>query len=191
MLFQPEKILISLPSNLGRDRCEELGIDGLVRQEITLREGQANDMLHAIRVHLADKAMLFRTTVRPARSQATTTRAWSQVHSVECIINLNSTIYKKCHAQLSKLGADQLLEKYPELLKSDLKTTSAVADPNTQGQRNSTLPWFWSLDVQGDSVSNDWMNKCEWYSLGHPSCGIQLTSPGNQFTECIGFGPRL
>ncbi len=28
-----------------------LGIGGLVRQEITLREGQANDMLHAIRVH--------------------------------------------------------------------------------------------------------------------------------------------
>ncbi|KAG2345169.1 hypothetical protein BDR05DRAFT_881134, partial [Suillus weaverae] len=27
------------------------------------------------------------------------------------------------------------------------------------GQRNSTLPWFWSLDVQGDSVSNDWMNE--------------------------------
>ncbi|KAG2343157.1 hypothetical protein BDR05DRAFT_884626, partial [Suillus weaverae] len=27
------------------------------------------------------------------------------------------------------------------------------------GQRNSTLPWFWSLDVQGDLVSNDWMNE--------------------------------
>ncbi|KAG1837170.1 hypothetical protein DFJ58DRAFT_669107, partial [Suillus subalutaceus] len=27
------------------------------------------------------------------------------------------------------------------------------------GQRNSTLPWFWSLDVRGDSVSNDWMNE--------------------------------
>lgn len=178
VLFQPERILIPLPSNLGRDRCEVLGIGGLVRQEITLREGQANDMLHAIRVHLADKAVLFRTTVRPARSQATTTRAWSQVHSVERIINLNSTIYKKCRTQLSKLGADQLLEKYRELQKSDLKATSAVADPNARGQRNSTLPWFWSLDVQGDSVSNDWMNECELYSLGHRSRGIRLTSPG-------------
>ncbi|KAG2745656.1 hypothetical protein P692DRAFT_20741228, partial [Suillus brevipes Sb2] len=120
---------------------------------------QANDMLHAIRVHLADKAVLFRTTVRPARSQVTTTRAWSQVHSVERIINLNSTIYKKCRTQLSKLGAEHLLEKYRELEKSDLKATSAVADPNARGQRNSTLPWFWSLDVQGDSVSNDWMNE--------------------------------
>jgi hypothetical protein len=178
VLFRPERVLIPLPSNLGLDRCELLGIGGLIRQEITLREGQANDMLHAIRVHLADKAVLFRTTVRPARSQVTTTRAWSQVHSVERIINLNSTIYKKCRTQLSKLGAEHLLEKYRELEKSDLKATSAVTDPNARGQRNSTLPWFWSLDVQGDSVSNDWMNECEWYSPVPHLCGIRLTPPG-------------
>ncbi|KAG0692922.1 hypothetical protein DFH29DRAFT_816956 [Suillus ampliporus] len=68
-------------------------------------------------------------------------------------------IYKKCRAQLSNLGADQLLEKYRVLEKSDLKATSTVADPNARGQRNSTLPWFWSLDVRGDPVSNDWMNE--------------------------------
>ncbi|KAG0691964.1 hypothetical protein DFH29DRAFT_883337 [Suillus ampliporus] len=158
-LFRPEMVVIPLPSNLGIYRCEELGAARLVRQETTLREGQANDMLHAIRVHLADKAVLFRTTVRPAKSQARTTRAWAQVHSVEQVINLNSMIYKKCRAQLSNLGADQLLEKYWVLEKSDLKATSAVADPNARGQRNSTLPWFWSLDIQGDSVSNDWMNE--------------------------------
>ncbi|KAG1840759.1 hypothetical protein F4604DRAFT_1690673 [Suillus subluteus] len=73
VLFRPEIAVIPLPSNLGLERCEELGIVGLVRKEITLREGQANDMLHAIRVHLADKAVLFRTTVRPAKSQATST----------------------------------------------------------------------------------------------------------------------
>ncbi|KAG2341410.1 hypothetical protein BDR05DRAFT_949739 [Suillus weaverae] len=150
VLFQPERVVIPLPSNLGAERCEALGIGDLVRQEITLREGQANDMLHAIRVHLANEAVLFRTTVRLAKSQATTTRAWLQVHSVEWVINLNSTIYKKCRAQLLNLGADKLLEKYRELHKSNLKATSA---------RNSTLPWFWSLDVQGDLVSNDWMNE--------------------------------
>ncbi|KAG0692326.1 hypothetical protein DFH29DRAFT_882655 [Suillus ampliporus] len=158
-LFRPEMVVIPLPSNLGIYRCEELGAARLVRQETTLREGQANDMLHAIRVHLADKAVLFRTTIRPAKSQARTTRAWAQVHSVEWVINLNSMIYKKCRAQLSNLGADQLLERYRVLEKSDLKATSAVADPNARGQRNSTLLWFWSLDVQGDSVSNNWMNE--------------------------------
>jgi hypothetical protein len=131
VLFQPEHVLIPLPPNLGMVRCELLGIGGLMRQEITLREGQANDMLHAIRVHLADKAVLFITTIRLARSQVTTTRAWSQVHLVERIINLNSTIYKKCCMQLSKLQAEHL-EKYRELEKSDLKATSAVAIPTPE-----------------------------------------------------------
>ncbi|KAG2057282.1 hypothetical protein BDR06DRAFT_847496, partial [Suillus hirtellus] len=49
--------------------------------------------------------------------------------------------------------------KYLRMEKSHLKASAAVADPNTQGQRNSTLPWFWSLDVQCDSISNNWMNE--------------------------------
>ncbi|KAG1898524.1 uncharacterized protein F5891DRAFT_955534, partial [Suillus fuscotomentosus] len=49
--------------------------------------------------------------------------------------------------------------KYLRMEKCHLKTTAAMADPNAWGQRNATLPWFWSLDVQGDSVSSDWMNE--------------------------------
>ncbi|KAG2047807.1 hypothetical protein BDR06DRAFT_976453 [Suillus hirtellus] len=161
-LFRPELVVIPLPSNLGPDRCEELGVAALIRQEITLQEGQANDILHIIRVHLADKAVLFQTTVWPAKSQVHTTRAWAQVHLFEQVINLNSMIYKKCRSQLSHLGADHLLVKYQELLNSHLKATLAVADPNAQGQRDSTLPWFWLLDVQGDSTSNDWLSEFYW-----------------------------
>ncbi|KAG2085106.1 uncharacterized protein F5147DRAFT_589220 [Suillus discolor] len=68
-------------------------------------------------------------------------------------------IYSKCWAQLGNLQAHILLEKYLRMEKSHLKASAAVADLNAQGQRNSTLPWFWSLDVQGDSISNDWMNE--------------------------------
>ncbi|KAG2095275.1 uncharacterized protein F5147DRAFT_747748 [Suillus discolor] len=161
MVFRPENVMIPLPSNIGIHRCTELGVGHLVGQEIALREGQANDTLQAIRVLLADKAVLFRTTVRPAKSQAKVTRAWTQVHSVERVIRLQTMIYSKCQAQLSNLQAHALLEKYLRMEKSHLKASAAVADPNARGQRNSTLPWFWSLDVQGDSISNDWMNECE------------------------------
>ncbi|KAG2139258.1 hypothetical protein DEU56DRAFT_755571 [Suillus clintonianus] len=136
--FNPETVVIPLPSNIGVERCAEWGVADLVLQEISLREGQANDALHAIRVNLADKAVLFRTTVRSAKSQARSTRAW---------------------AQLISLGADDLLTKYRPLQKEDLKATTVVADPNARGQRNSTLAWFWSIDVEGDSTSNDWMDE--------------------------------
>ncbi|KAG1722233.1 hypothetical protein EDB19DRAFT_1645906, partial [Suillus lakei] len=49
--------------------------------------------------------------------------------------------------------------KYPHLKKEDLKASSAVADPNARGQRDTTLSWFWFLDVQGDTYGNDWMTE--------------------------------
>ncbi|KAG1895091.1 uncharacterized protein F5891DRAFT_1194606 [Suillus fuscotomentosus] len=138
--FYPEKIVIPLPSNIGVARCGELGVEHLIGQEIALQEGQANDALQAIRMHLADKAVLFHTAVCPAKSQAKSTRAWTQVHSVKQVIRLNTMIYMKCRAQLGNLEAHGLLNKYLRMEKSHLKTTAAMADPNAR-------------------VSSDWMNE--------------------------------
>ncbi|KAG2049430.1 hypothetical protein BDR06DRAFT_984372 [Suillus hirtellus] len=139
-LFYPEKTVIPLPSNFSIARCAELGVEHLIGQEIALREGQANNALQAIRMHLADKAVLFRTAVHPAKSQAKSMRAWTQVHSVERVIQLNTMIYMKCRAQLGNLDAHGLLKKYLWMEKCHLKTTAAVADLNAWGQRNATLP---------------------------------------------------
>jgi hypothetical protein len=149
-----------LPSYLGAARCESLGIAALVQQEAMLREGQANDALHAIRVGLADKAVIFCKTVRSSNTQSGTTRAWNQVNVVSKVVALNAKKYSVCRTQLSQLGAAELLKKFLPLKKGDLKASSAVADPSAHGQRNSTLPWFWSLNIQGDSSDSDWMTEC-------------------------------
>ncbi|KAG2032020.1 hypothetical protein BDR03DRAFT_985997 [Suillus americanus] len=157
--FTPKTMLIPLPSNIGIEKCAEWGVANLVLQEISLREGRANDLLHAIRVNLADKAVLFHTMVCSAKSQSRSTRAWAQVHSVDRILHLNVHIYSKCRSQLVHLSANALLAKFRPLEKADLKATTVVADPNARGQRNSMLAWFWSINVQGDSSCNDWMNE--------------------------------
>ncbi|KAG2105027.1 uncharacterized protein F5147DRAFT_579550, partial [Suillus discolor] len=161
-LFQPELTIIPLPSNLGMDRCNALDLTHLMTEEAALREGQANDALHAIRVHLVDKAVIFRNTVRSAKSQASSTRAWTQVRSVEAAVNLNARIYSKCLLQLAKLPDHDLRKKYLPLQKEHLKASTAVADPNACGQRDATLAWFWSIDIQGDTSGNDWMTECEY-----------------------------
>ncbi|KAG2113783.1 uncharacterized protein F5147DRAFT_650200 [Suillus discolor] len=102
---------------------------------------QANDALHAIRVHLGDKAVIFRNTIWSAKSQASSTRAWTQ---------------------LAKLPDHDLLKKYLPLKKEHLKASTAVADPNARGQRDTTLAWFWSINVQGDTSRNDWMTEFNW-----------------------------
>ncbi|KAG1844998.1 hypothetical protein F4604DRAFT_1595844, partial [Suillus subluteus] len=158
--FEPEKVVIPMPSNLGAGRCAELGAEDLIHQELVLRQGQANDALHNIRVHLADKAVIFRKTVRMAKSQAMSTRAWALVHSVDRTVSIQASIYSKCWSQLCKLGTDNnLLERYRPFAKEHLKVSTAVADPNARGQRNNTLAWFWSMDVAGDSDGSDWLNE--------------------------------
>jgi hypothetical protein len=168
--FRPEVAMIPLPSYLGAARCEALGIDSLVKQEVVLREGQANDTLHAIRVGLADKAVIFRKTVRSANTQSSTTRAWNQVNQVSKAVALHVKKYAVCRTQLSKLGAAELLTQFLPLQKGDLKASSAVADPSARGQRNSTLPWFWSLNIQGDSSNSDWMTECKLPVMSFAAC---------------------
>ncbi|KAG1889071.1 uncharacterized protein F5891DRAFT_1198771 [Suillus fuscotomentosus] len=120
----PELTVIPLPSNLG----------------MSLREGQANDALHNLRIYLCNKAILFRTTVRQANSQALKTRAWSQTRK-----------------QMMKLepGQDQL-QKYKPLLREQLKISTAVGDPNARGQRNESLAWFWSVEVDLGGPDQSW-----------------------------------
>ncbi|KAG2151259.1 uncharacterized protein EDB93DRAFT_1249453 [Suillus bovinus] len=60
----PELIVIPLSSNLGVDRCRHLMAEDLIPLEISLHEGQANDALHNLHIHLCNKAVLFRTMVR-------------------------------------------------------------------------------------------------------------------------------
>ncbi|KAG1901338.1 uncharacterized protein F5891DRAFT_1187617 [Suillus fuscotomentosus] len=113
----PELTVIPLPSNLG-----------------------ANDALHNLRIYLCNKAILFRTTVRQAKSQALKTRAWSQTRK-----------------QMMKLepGQDQL-QKYKPLLREQLKISTAVGDPNARGQRNESLAWFWSVEVDLRGPDQSW-----------------------------------
>ena len=66
---------LPLPSYIGVPWCHELGLIDLVEQELQLRQGQANDTLHEIRLGLADKAVLFRTEVRHGRNYVGTTHA--------------------------------------------------------------------------------------------------------------------
>lgn len=97
-----------------------------------------------------------------AKSQAMSTRAWAQVHSVDRAVSINASIYSKCWTHLANLSAaDELLERYRPLLKEHLKVITVVADPNARGQRNKTLAWFWSMDVEGDSGNSNWLNEYE------------------------------
>ncbi|KAG2075562.1 hypothetical protein BDR04DRAFT_1005037 [Suillus decipiens] len=55
----PELTIIPLPLNLRVDQCRLCMADNLIPLEMSLHEGQANDALHNLSIHLCNKAILF------------------------------------------------------------------------------------------------------------------------------------
>jgi len=56
--YAPELVSLLLPSNIGRQACEELGYLTYCQQEFQLRIGQANDALQGLRLALSRKAVM-------------------------------------------------------------------------------------------------------------------------------------
>ncbi|KIM52522.1 hypothetical protein SCLCIDRAFT_32589 [Scleroderma citrinum Foug A] len=152
---QSDGVILPLPSYLT-ERPNSLGPASLADQELRLREGQANDALHELRVALANEAVIFRTDVRHARTYNMTTRAWGRVASANVKVQQQAEIYCQCHTQMLALNAgDDLLVWYKVLRREDLKVSAAVADPNARGHRDNTLAWFWTMDMPWDTEPNN------------------------------------
>ena len=71
-----ETRLLALPSSLAPGEIEWLRLGDLAGQEAALQRGQINDVLEGLRMALGEKSLLFRTSVRNAKSQRTSLRSW-------------------------------------------------------------------------------------------------------------------
>ncbi|KAH9942125.1 hypothetical protein B0H21DRAFT_696451, partial [Amylocystis lapponica] len=164
-----ERVAITLPSTLGHARCEALNIQQLAARELKLREGQANDTLHQIRICLGQKSFLFRTSIRSARSQHNKTRAWGDVNAVDRTLQHHARVYSKARKAMVSLGAPEaLLNHYKVLRQEDLKVSTAVADPNMRGQRATTMAWFWTwIFAETPRAKLGWKNVRKVRLLGH------------------------
>jgi hypothetical protein len=161
-----EHISLHLPSHLGRNWCDRNAAEDLAKAELRLREGQLNDSLHHVRIALGHKSYVFRNNVRPARMQRLKTRAWAEVHAVESTVQHHARVYNRARQSMLDLGAGaSLLDRYKVLERQDLKTDTTVIAPDVRGQRNKSLPWFWTMDVRRDSDVGTWMNDCRRISV--------------------------
>ncbi|KAF8222998.1 hypothetical protein L208DRAFT_1319283, partial [Tricholoma matsutake] len=48
------------------------------------------------------------------------------------------------------------------LEQSHLKMSTTLINPKESGWKHDSLPWFWYMDVEGDSLSSNYMKECEW-----------------------------
>jgi hypothetical protein len=160
--YAPELVSLLLPSNIGRQACEELGYLTYCQQEFQLRIGQANDALQGLRLALSRKAVMFRLGLRPATTKKRKLRSWDQIRMVDVNVRHHAKIYMQARAAMIRLGAtDDDLKRYQVLSKEHLNITTARIDPSLRGQRNTSLAWFWTMDVKNDTDSETGMEECK------------------------------
>lgn len=156
-----EDLPLLLPSTLGLDWCISHGVQHLAIKEAKLRYAQANDCIHRIRLALGFKAVLFRTQVRPARTQKTKTRAWTAVQNIETTVHQHARNYSAARDAYVKVQhASAEMSDLRILRVSDLRVSTVILGSAELGQRNTQLPWIWSF---GTSVSKEgtWSDECE------------------------------
>ena len=157
-----EQVMIWLPSSFTKSERIQMGLEQIAKVEAELREGQANDALEALRASLAEKSLRFRTEVKPAKSQRTMTRAWDSIHKADKQIRGAVQCYRLARTALGGLGvAGELLERYKEIHKRDLKMSGDVVEENRVGQRSWELPWFWRLDRKWDKEEDEFLKECK------------------------------
>lgn len=142
----PEKKSIFLPSTLGHHACNELKLHSLVEKELALRQGQANDALHAIRIAIGEKSFRFRKQLRNATSKIQKTRSWDSIHTASGRLKQARNIYRQARQAMVNLKlSPEILETYKPLTPKDTCTNTAVQEPNARGQRNKELSWIWKM----------------------------------------------
>ncbi|KAF8259619.1 hypothetical protein EI94DRAFT_1615116 [Lactarius quietus] len=69
------------------------------------------------------------------------------------------------HAQqaIVDLGAtSSLLDQYKVLTQQHLSVSTSIISPQVHGQRNKSLPWFWTMDVRRDADVGEWVEDLHW-----------------------------
>ncbi|KAI6018283.1 hypothetical protein EDC04DRAFT_2607885 [Pisolithus marmoratus] len=155
---------LPLPSKFGMDECQSMGVHQLVDMELKLHMGQANDALHGLHLALADKAVIFKSVVRPAMNYSMRTWAWQMIHSIDHSVKQYAAIYRQCQDSMIWLGASQdILDCYQELINSDLATSTMAFTQGAHYHCTSQLPWFWTIDIPRDTNSKSWLT--EFYHI--------------------------
>ncbi|KAG2003780.1 hypothetical protein CC2G_004358 [Coprinopsis cinerea AmutBmut pab1-1] len=162
---QIEDVKIPLPSSTSvQSATTNLFAFQALRQarekELKLRIAQADDALEGVREEIGHKSYLYRSNIRLAEGKKQKTRGYAAVRSVNRSLRDYIRSYNQARWAMHRLGADDSLKlRYRTIKPEDTRAVTAIYKPNARGQRNKPLPWFWNLDIAGDSTKSDYLEE--------------------------------
>ena len=137
-ILPPERRPIVLPST------HMPNADALRKSEMRLRIKQAAQYLTAVREAVAEKSFQYSHVMRVAPTKGVRTRSRALITKINDRIGYCCRVYRCARAALVRLNADdQTLNKFQCLSAEDVKSSTAILDPNTPGASSQRLSWIW------------------------------------------------
>jgi hypothetical protein len=155
-ILSPECRRLSIPSTW-------LSPDDIYRvAELDLRIIQADRCIQALRDSIADKSFQYSHVIRVAPRKAVGTRARSIIAKLNQRISHYCRVYSSCRAAIVRLHPDAaILSKYRILTKDDVKSSSALLNPNQPGSSTLKLSWIWQSGQHLNDGSHQALHECE------------------------------
>lgn len=158
----PEDLTLWMPSYARASCLKKTGLEDLVKEEVQLRIGQANDSLDKLRTHLGHKSILYRMNFRSSTSVRTDTRSKQDIRKVALKITRDVRSYHRARESLSRLEASQdILQKYQPIKPDELGVSKDITEENRLGQSSDILPWFWRIGGSQPGPPGIWNEECK------------------------------
>jgi hypothetical protein len=155
-LVPPERRRLSIPSTWVSQENPYRMV------ELNMRTKQATKTLQALRDAIADKSFQYSHVIRVAPRKGVRTRARAAIAKINHHIVYLCRVYGRCRAAMVRVGADNdMLQKYQILLKEDVRSSTALLNPNTPGSTRLQLSWIWRAGSAGNDSSPETLRECE------------------------------
>lgn len=138
-IVPPEKKPISMPSTW-------VSVDSPMSRtvELHLRLRQAASTLTSLRDLIAEKSFQYSDVIRVAPRKGVRTCARSTIATLNYRIAYHCRVYNRCRSAMVKLGADdEALDNFRILHPQDIRSSSALLNPNKPGSSRIQLSWIW------------------------------------------------
>lgn len=180
---QPELLSIALPSTLPIESSYRVLLIRLMKTELEMRKGHANDCLAELRTTIGHQAYQCKKLLKPALTKVHRTRARSSIQNVHRTLILQTRIYNRTRNAMLSLGMelDTLPSLYKPLTKDDISVSSAVTDPNVAGSSKTKLSWIWTSH-QGIVANDNHLTECELFTQIY-----KYLAHKEQSIVCIGY----
>ena len=151
-----ERRIISIPSRWS------MAVHPFRPIELKLRIKQAAASISALRDLIAEKSFQYSHVIRVAPRKGVRTRARSAIAQLNYRMGYHCRVYTRCRTAMEKLGADNvILSTYRLLHRHDIRSSTALLNPNEPGSTRHQLSWIWQSGSLSAAPNSEGLRECE------------------------------